>query len=354
MQSCAPSNCRIGLVLALAGLVILGNIAWGPSDVFAQTTVVRKPNGKPLEPPALKRLPAALLKRVPESIADLQQIEDRVQSLVKQITACTVALRVGPAQGSGVLVSAGGLILTAAHVSGPPGRRIEIALPDGSVAFGKTLGGSRVLDASLVKIDGSDRTWPFVKMADIGGIRQGDWCLVTGHPGGYVPDRPPVIRLGRVVAITDRLIQTDCELVGGDSGGPLFDMRGQVIGINSRIGEDTSLNLHVPIGVYSNNWERLVASQTFGDQSRAFLGVVGEPTDGGGVKLTKIWSDQPAEAAGMEVGDVLLTFEGVTVQSMEQLRELVEEEDPGRPVRVTLRRGQEVLEMFVKLGSREE
>ncbi len=354
MQSCAPSNRRIGRVLALVGLVILGNIACGPSAVSAQTTVVRKPSVNPPEPPLLERLPDALLKRVPESVADLQQIEDRVQLLVKQITECTVALRVGPAQGSGVLVSAEGLILTAAHVSGSPGGYVEITFPDGTVASGHTLGGSRLLDASLVKIDHSDRTWPFVKMADTGAIRQGDWCLVTGHPGGYIPDRPPVIRLGRVVAVTDRLIQTDCELVGGDSGGPLFDMRGQVIGINSRIGEDTSLNLHVPIDIYSDNWERLLASQTFGDQSRAFLGVVGEPTDGGGIKLTKIWADQPAEAAGMKVGDVLLTFQGVDVQSMDQLRELVEEEDPGRPVRVTLRRGQEILEMFVKLGSREQ
>src|SRR5690606_31606129 len=141
----------------------------------------------------------------------------------------------------------------------------------------------------------------------------GDWCLVTGHPGGYQPGRPPVVRLGRVVAITDRLIQTDCELVGGDSGGPVFDMRGQVIGINSRIGEETSLNLHVPVSIYSDNWQRLIASETFGERIRAFLGVSGETGDDG-VRLTKIWENQPAESAGIQVGDVLLNFDGIPLK----------------------------------------
>ncbi|MGD9856247.1 MAG: S1C family serine protease [Planctomycetaceae bacterium] len=353
MQWLARSIRRGAGQLGIAGLLTFGIILAAPLPVGAQTTEVRKPDTSRLDHPPLAPLPDALLKNVPETVADLQQIEDQVQSVVRKLLECTVGLRVGPAQGSGVLVSADGFILTAAHVSGPPGRRIEIALADGTITIGRTLGRSRFFDASLIKIDESQRTWPFAPMGDFRAVHNGDWCLVTGHPGGYQPDRPPVLRLGRVVQIADRLIQTDCELVGGDSGGPVFDMHGQVIGINSRIGENTSLNLHVPVNVYAKNWDRLVASETFGDQTRAFLGVGGESADGG-VKLTRVHEHQPAEAAGIQVGDVLLTFQGVPVQSIEELQELVGNEDPGQPVRITLRRDGKIVELAVPLGSREE
>lgn len=353
MHPSAQALRRIGWLSVLLGAFVLGNVAGPRRDACAQTTVARKPDSTQLDAAALQTLPDALSKNVPETLADLQQIEQHVQTIVRSLIECTVSLRVGPAQGSGVLVSADGYILTAAHVSGPPGRRIEVALADGTITIGRTLGRSRFFDASLIKVDESERIWPFAPLGEISSVRNGDWCLVTGHPGGYQSDRPPVVRLGRVVQIADRLIQTDCELVGGDSGGPVFDMYGRVIAINSRIGEDTSLNLHVPVDIYARNWERLVASETFGDQSRAFLGVGGEAADGG-VKVTRVHANQPAERAGIEVGDVLLTFQGIPVESMEHLQELVAGEDPGTRIRLRVRRGDRVLEVTVPLGLRED
>ncbi|MBX3438462.1 MAG: PDZ domain-containing protein, partial [Planctomycetaceae bacterium] len=85
----------------------------------------------------------------------------------------------------------------------------------------------------------------------------------------------------------------------------------------------------------------------------AFLGVEGKMVDGG-IKLSKIWPDQPAAAAGMREGDVLLTFQGVPVPTMERLQELVAEEEPGRRVRVTVRRDGEVHEIRLRLGAREQ
>ncbi len=146
-------------------------------------------------------------------------------------------------------------------------------------------------------------------MAELTALQAGDWCLVTGHPEGFQAGRPPVVRLGRIISADRNDIHTDCELVGGDSGGPLFDMRGRVIGINSRIGPSTSLNLHVPVSTYRENWDRLLASESFTLHSGALLGVQGV-SDEEGVKLTQVNPQHPA-AAGLVEGDILTAFQGV-------------------------------------------
>src|SRR4029077_15044098 len=94
--------------------------------------------------------------------------------------------------------------------------------------------------------------------------------------------RPPVVRVGRILETTPKYLRTDCTLVGGDSGGPLFDMNGKVIGIHSRIGGSISFNIHVPVDTYAETWEKLAASEVWGRDlglcdfarpSSAYLGV---------------------------------------------------------------------------------
>ena len=298
---------------------------------------------------ALPKLPAAFLKAVPESVDDLRTMESHVQSLVSKLTETTVALTVGNAQGSGVIVSEDGYVLTAAHVSGSPGRRVGIRLSDGTRAFGRSLGHNKTLDASLIKIEKPERKWPHVAMAQLEDIQPGDWSVVMGHPGGYQRGRPPVFRLGRVIHVDDQVIQTDNELVGGDSGGPLFDMYGRVIGINSRIGPNTSFNLHTPINAYTDYWDRLVDSEEFILHSGALLGVQGERTEQG-LKLTKVRPDEPAGRAGIKEGDILIRFQSEQVRGIEHLIELVGQERPGRRVTVVVLRDQEMLEFTVRLG----
>src|SRR5205807_4246056 len=95
-----------------------------------------------------------------------------------------------------------------------------------------------------------------------------DWCVVTGHPGGFRPGRSPVVRVGRILELNltspRAYLRTDCTLVGGDSGGPLFDMHGRVIGIHSRIGGSITANLHVPVDTYRETWDRLVKGERWG------------------------------------------------------------------------------------------
>ncbi len=120
-------------------------------------------------------------------------------------------------------------------------------------------------DAGLMKI--ADKgPWPHVEMGHSAELRPGVWCLALGHPLGYEKDRPPVVRVGRILRVGPTLVQSDCPLVGGDSGGPLFDLQGRVIAIHSRIGGPTDINLHVPVDVFHENWERLTKGEAWEDQ----------------------------------------------------------------------------------------
>jgi serine protease Do len=190
-------------------------------------------------------------------------------------------------------------------------------------------------------------------MGSMEGLELGDWCLTVGHPNGFQLDRGPVFRFGRLIYVNSRMIQSDCELIGGDSGGPLFDLDGNVIGIHSRIGPETEMNFHVPIGVYHEGWDRLVAGETFHTHSGALLGLTGEPHEQG-LRVTRVWDHHPAEYADIRVGDVISTFDGQAVATIEELVELVGYCDPGEEVVIDLLRNGERSTVTVRLGMRDD
>jgi serine protease Do len=132
----------------------------------------------------------------------------------------------------------------------------------------KALGMDHDWDAGLAKIQ-TEGKWPFVPMAKEP-PRLGAWCLATGHPGGIFSDRKPPLRLGRVLVVgdgTDPLegIQTDATVYPGDSGGPLFNLQGEVIAIHSNIGYDVVENRHVPVEIFHQKWDDFVQGKEFGE-----------------------------------------------------------------------------------------
>ena len=161
------------------------------------------------------------------------------------------------------------------------------------------------------------------------------------------------MRLGRVIYVSPRVLQTDCELVGGDSGGPLFDMQGEVIGINSRIQESTNSNFHVPASVYLDDWKRLAAGEIFDSHSGAFLGVSGETVEEG-LEITRVWPGGGAEAAGFQVGDVIVRFEARKIDTIDTLKELVGRLPPGESAKVEILREGKSMTLTVRLRSRSE
>ncbi|MEX0716213.1 MAG: trypsin-like peptidase domain-containing protein [Planctomycetaceae bacterium] len=293
-------------------------------------------------------------KAVPESLEDLLEIERQVTKLSEDMLRATVGVRIGRAQGSGVIVSEDGYVLTAAHVAGSPDRDVEFILHDGRKVRGKTLGLHRGLDAGLMQIT-TEGEWTVAPMAKMDDISVGDWCLATGHPGGYHDGRAPVVRLGRVVLKRDSVIQTDCALVGGDSGGPLFDMRGRVIGIHSRIGPSIVWNFHVPISAYADGWERMLASEVFGSRptrGSAVMGVNGED-HADGAKVVGVSEGFPAHEAGIKVGDVIVKVDGKTFNGFDGLAQSILEKQPGDVVEVEFLREGERMKKKITLAARE-
>jgi serine protease Do len=298
-------------------------------------------------------LPEALRKPVPESVEELRAIQDRVRSLVGDLRAVTVGLRRGPAQGTGVIVSKDGYVLTAAHVSGPPGQPVTIIRNNGDILKGVSMGRDTSLDAGLVKITDSG-TWPVAKVGDVEHLKQGDWVIGTGHPGGFDGDRLPVVRLGRVIASMSRIIHTDVTLVGGDSGGPLFDLEGRVVGIHSRIGPGADLNFHVPISAYTENWYWMITSEDRPIkpvEGGPMLGVDGEDVRGG-CRVTRVTGKTPADAAGLAEGDIITRLGDRYIRSLEDLVAAVNQFAPGQTVVITYRRSGATRTARVTLGER--
>ncbi|MCE5268268.1 MAG: trypsin-like peptidase domain-containing protein [Planctomycetaceae bacterium] len=196
----------------------------------------------------------------PKDLAGFKALGAQIKSVVAKALPAVVGIRVGTAWGSGVVVSEDGIVMTAGHVVDKPGQSVTFYFADGKKAKGKTLGDFASADAGLMKITDPGK-WPSAPMGQSTGIKVGDWCVAIGHPLGYSPGRPPVVRVGRVLQKSVDTMQTDCPLVGGDSGGPLLDLNGNVIGINSRIGSSAAMNLHVPVEVFRANWDRLLKAE---------------------------------------------------------------------------------------------
>ena len=288
----------------------------------------------------------------PRGLEDLRAMQQHVQSLTQQLMKCTVGVQVGQAWGSGVIVSADGLVLTSAHVAGRPHRDCLFTLHDGREVRGKTLGLFRTLDAGLMKFTDPGE-YPFAPLGKASDVHEGQWCLALGHPGGYQSDRGLVLRVGRVLLVQKEAITTDCTLVGGDSGGPLFDMEGRVIGINSRIAGSLAANLHVPVSAFQERgaWDRLVRGEVWGHLpgQAPYLGVTGDP-DAREARILSVRAGSPAEKYGLKPGDVVIAFDDRDIADFAALKDAVANCEPNESVKLRVRRGEEVLTIRVRLG----
>ena len=301
------------------------------------------------------KIPDVFAKKAPKGVEDLKAMERQLKKMLAKVMPATVGLVVGNGSGSGVIISEDGYILTAGHVSGKPGRSCVVILPDGKRLKGKTLGYNEKIDSGLVKITDKGK-YPFVGIGESGKLVKDQWCVTLGHPGGFRPGRTPVLRFGRVIMANNRLVQTSCPLVGGDSGGPLFDLGGRVIGIHSRISQGITENIHVPVDTYLETWDRLVAGEYWGgpDSGRrpqAVLGI-GFSRGGSDLAIVELTKDGPAEKAMFELGDVLTAIDGKKLKDRDDLQTYLAKKKPGDEVKVEIEREGETRIITMKLGKR--
>jgi serine protease Do len=290
----------------------------------------------------------ALDKLVPENVQDLRIIQERVKKVTAKVSPAVVGIRIGHAAGSGVIVNKDGFVLTAGHISGEPDRDALVLLPDGRRLKGKTLGANKGVDSGMIRIT-DEGEWPFAEMGDSSKLKDGTWCLALGHPEGFRAGRTPVLRLGRILARTDRSIRTDCALVGGDSGGPLFDLDGKLIGIHSSIGETLTMNLHVPVDTYRATWDKLAKGDVWGGRrSGPYIGV--HLNDDPECRIAEVDKGSPAEKAGLKADDVVIRFGTSRVEDPDDLITLIKERKPGDEVSIRVRRGKKTLDLKIVIG----
>ena len=214
--------------------------------------------------PLLAARPEINDKKAPSGRQDLEQIQSLLKQVLPDARKATVCIELGQGSGSGVVVSEDGLILTAAHVTGGVGKEFTVRFEDGRSFKAKSLGLNSETDAAIAKIVDKG-SYPFVPIEREDRTRLGDWVFSLGHSGGFDEDRGSVVRLGRIVRVADSTYQSDCNLIGGDSGGPLFDLEGKLIGIHSRVGQRLPENMHVPMREYLSNWDKMMGGEFMGE-----------------------------------------------------------------------------------------
>jgi serine protease Do len=193
--------------------------------------------------------------------------------------------------------------------------------------------------------------WPHAAMGDLAQARAGDWVLALGHPGGFDLRRSLVVRLGRIIRIDEGALQTDCTISPGDSGGPLLDMHGRVIGIHSAISTLLAENFHVAISEFYDNWNVMAKSKETdeeADASRAYVGASGV-NDDAGCRLIEVEENSPAARAGLKVGDVVLKVNGRDIKVSAAFQRWMSEATPGETLDLQIKRGDEVLSIKVRM-----
>ncbi|MDD9885303.1 MAG: Do family serine endopeptidase [Gammaproteobacteria bacterium] len=241
------------------------------------------------------------------------------------------------AVGSGFIIDADGLVVTNYHVV-EDAIDIEVVFDDGARIPATLKGHDKKTDLALLEIR-TDKPLPFVKFGDSDAARVGDWVIAIGNPfglggsttSGIISARGRDIQAGPL----DDFIQIDAPINRGNSGGPLFNTRGEVIGVNSVIYSPNGYNVGIGFAIPSSMAANVIAQlRDSGVVRRGFLGVhiqavSAEIADNlgldkpAGALVTRVVEDSPAAAAGIEPGDVILVYDGDTVAAMRDLPKLV-------------------------------
>ena len=276
------------------------------------------------------------------------------------------APRRSSALGSGFVISEDGYVVTNNHVI-EGADEILIEFFNGEELKAEVIGTDPNTDIALLKVE-AEASLPFVSFGDSDVARVGDWVIAMGNPLGQGFSVSAGIVSARNRELSGRYddyIQTDAAINRGNSGGPLFNMDGDVIGVNTAILSPTGGSIGLGFSMASNVVTRVVDQlQEFGETRRGWLGVqiqdvTADMAEAMGLDVASGAAvngvlDGPAMEAGIEIGDVIISFDGKDVEDTRELVRRVGNTPVGEAVRVVVRRGDETKTLLVTLGRREE
>ncbi|HUF23510.1 MAG TPA: trypsin-like peptidase domain-containing protein [Vicinamibacterales bacterium] len=363
----------VAVVAFMVGLVVAGSgirMPAGPLMTMSKGGVAA--GTAPLQAPPAVLAPAGMATGI-----DFAEVAGRMNAAVVNVDASSRSgrgrrgdldqQREGPRQGagSGFVIDADGYILTNFHVI-DGADRITITLADGRALRARVVGTDPAIDVALLSIDaGAAARLPVAELGDSDRLRVGEWVCAIGNPLGYVHS----VTVGVVSFIGRKLfdpslddyIQTDAAINFGNSGGPLINARGEVVGINTAISSQANnIGFAIPI-----NQVRAVLPQlkSRGRVARGFIGVTLETltpalqralglTTGSGAIVQEVTPDTPAERAGLRVYDVIRSVDGHDVDSSDELIRDVSGRQPGSVARLQVVRDGREQDVLVKLTER--
>ncbi|NIK87613.1 serine protease Do [Rhizomicrobium palustre] len=278
--------------------------------------------------------------------------------------------RKGVSMGSGFIIDKSGFIVTNNHVVANASK-ITVKLPDGRSFDAKLIGTDAATDVALLKVT-SEKALPTVEFGNDRAIRVGDWVVAVGNPFGLsnTVTAGIVSSLGRDIGSAEQpytdFIQIDAPINRGNSGGPTFDLRGQVIGMNSMIFSPTGGSIGIGFAIPASTIKDVVAAlQTHGRVARGWLGVQIQPVtpeiasslgvkDPKGALVASVVPDSPAARAGVRPGDLVLSINGKEVADYHDLTRKVAQIPAGKTAALAIMRDGARQTVDVTIGARKD
>ena len=291
-----------------------------------------------------------------QPLSILEALSEQFVRVVERVSPAVVNVRSGRGGGSGVVITPDGYVLTNAHVVAEA-QRVQLRQRDGSDITADVVGTDASTDLAVLRASAS--SLEAAELGDSDALRVGQIVIAIGNPLGLqsTVTHGVVSALGRSLRaqngrMIENVIQTDAPLNPGNSGGPLVDVHGAVMGVNSAIiAMAQGISFAIPSAT-----ARFVAAALMRDGRvrRAYLGISGAPTPIGrglagalglavreGIRVVEILSRGPAERGGLRAGDILVSFDGIQIRSLSDLQRWLDASRVGQAVLVrAIRRGE--------------